>query len=250
MKQHIHTEYTEKDEHDVYFILVLVFLVFLLAFCIGLLVFGLVQNGDIDKNTRKIKKTGNTHEGDITNINNTLVEKCADIDNINTTINAEKKAILSKVSMTPTAVLVSNTENFPFDYIHYDPFGLYNVTSHEWTSDRNGWWHFLSCVTFDRVNTPGFDPAISHDHQLQLFINNAITTQGLFADIFSHHAFNDTEPELPQQAVCGDNVYQLDIGDTLALRVQTRLYPTNVLTSSVDGGLYVATRATLYFIGE
>jgi hypothetical protein len=260
---HKHTEYEAHGRNrDILFGLLLLLL---LLTSIGLMAWTIVQqthihhnHHDAKRNHRKVNDVRDKCEA----INETLQEcNCTELNQqigeldelfitLNSTVYQERQAVLAKVSMTPGSALVNNTENFPFDNEHHDPFDLFNTTTHEWTADRDGWWKFLACVTFDRANTPGFDSAIAHDHQLQVWINDAFTTQGLFADIFTHHAFNDTEPELPQQVVCGENVYQLDTGDTLALRVQTRLYSATILVSSVDGGLFVATRASLYFIGE
>jgi hypothetical protein len=265
--QHTHTEYVEKDDRrreNPWLAVVVILLLLLCLVTVGLFAWSIVHQVRINNTNDDVHKTKKGLNGRIDELNTTIVdvsEKCEEVganltetsekcDQLNNSLSVFRKAILSKVSLTPSSALVTSTENFPFDNEQYDPYDLFNTTSHEWTADRDGWWHFLACVTFDRASTPGFDSSISHDHQLQVYINNGITTQGLFAEIYTHHGHDSEEPELPQQAVCGTNTYQLSAGDTLTLRVQTRLRPFTILVSSVDGGPYVATRATLYFIGE
>jgi hypothetical protein len=261
---HRHTEYAKKRDNTDRILLGLLLLLLLLT-GVGILAWTIVQQTQINHNDNhghKNKKNIQDVRDKCDALNETIQDcNCTELNTnvdqlnqqvveLNNTINETRQAILSKVSLTPSSALVNNTQNFPFDHEQYDPYDLYNTTSHEWTADRDGWWHFLACVTFDRDSTPGFNSSIAHDHQLQVFINDAATTQGLFAEVYTHHGHDSQQPELPQQAICGSNVYQLSTGETLTLRAQTRLEPFNILVSSVDGGLYVATRATLYFIGE
>lgn len=157
--------------------------------------------------------------------------------------------VVSQVYLS-TQVNVTNAENFPFDVITSDPFSLYDNTSFVWVADRTGYWRFSVCYTFNQASTSGFPTTLTYDHQIQTYIDNTFAAEGGFFLALLTVSGDSPAPQAVQKTLCGENVYRLTVGQNISCRAQTRIYPFNIVNSIVDGGSFVATRASLVFIGQ
>jgi len=201
------------------------------------------NKSDISTNGQDINDVNQT----VNNNSQTIIELTQNITNVNNSI-ADPRAILSSVRVIANNMEVPPGVNLPYDDVVHDPFGLYDLPNYQWVSDRDGWFELTSCVTFDFGSTDLFPVTVGYDAQLQVFINGGVALQGLFLAIFS--SLGSTAPsQLPQQSVCGTYVYSMSTNDTLAIRIQTRIFPAIIVNSTINGGAVSLTRATFRFVG-
>jgi len=200
---------------------------------------------------------------DVNGLLNCTEEFCMDpdslqsqIDILNTTINqitANSSGVVAKVILTAaTLTNISSTEFLPLDWVIEDPFSLYNTSALAWFPDRDGYWEMSACVLFDLDSTPGFPTNLTHDFQIQVFIDGSFAGDGggfLDVETFASR-LPISEPEPVQISVCGHNIYSLTSSQNIALKIQTRIYPFTILPSSINGGAFANTRATLTYVGS
>ena len=166
-----------------------------------------------------------------------------DIAELNNTLSP---AVISIMKLTSSSLTLNNTVDFPFDNVVYDPFSLYDTTNNKWVADRDGIFQLSCCVTFDQSSTVGLPTSLVFDEQLQVYENDAISSQNAF--LFVKTAKGDGVTTY-QDILCGEADFVLSENDTLALRIQVRIYPLTFLDASIDGGLFAATRGSFHFLG-
>lgn len=201
------------------------------------------NKSDISTNGQDINDVNQTAN----NNSQTIIELTQNITNVNNSL-ADPRAILSSVRIIANNMDVPPGVNLPFDDVVHDPFGLYDLPNFQWVVDRDGWFELTGCVTFNFGSTAMFPVSVGYDAQLQVFINGGFTTQGLFLAIYA--ALGSVAPsQLPQQLVCGSYVYTMNTNDTIAIQIQTRIVPATIVNSTINGGVFSLTRATLRFVG-
>lgn len=141
---------------------------------------------------------------------------------------------------------ITTSDNLDFDTAITDNTIWWDSTNKQWTVEEDGLYQLSAVVTFDQNNTPDFPTSNVYDHQVHAFINGNLPTD-VFLDIFTTKGNgNDTW----QQRLAGTGSYNLSLGDTVAVRIQTRIYPTNIVNSTIDGGDFALTQATLRYLGK
>lgn len=184
-------------------------------------------------------------DGDKTTINNTTTVE-------NNTYLTNVTGIVSQLYLSSgTLTNISSSINFPFDTVVSDPFSLYNISSSEWVVDRDGYWELSACIVFSQSNIIGFPTNLTYDHQIQAFVDGSFAPDASgFLFILTIPAYGIVTPPAIQQTICGSDTYFLNTGQSITIKIQTRIYPFFVTPSAVNGGEFSATRGTLKFIGQ
>jgi len=150
---------------------------------------------------------------------------------------------LTVVNDSLTGIL--NSDNLPLNTVVDDTTSWWDSSNLYWVVDQDGIYELKAIVTFDQANINGFPPSVRYDHQIHAWINNAYTTD-LFLSIYTNKGDGSTTW---QQRLEGSNTYRLSTNDTVAIRIQTRIYPYSVVASAITGGLYALTEGSLEYIG-
>ena len=138
------------------------------------------------------------------------------------------------------------SENLDFDSALYDNTIWWDSTNKHWIAGEEGLYELHATVTFDQSDTPNFPTSNVYDHQIHAIVNNSYPAN-LFLDVFTTkgNGINTW-----QQRLSGSNYYFLSLGESIAVRIQTRIYPTSVVNSTIDGGPFSLTQATLKYWGK
>lgn len=153
-------------------------------------------------------------------------------------------AIISAVSLAAAGLSVANTVNVPFDNVIEDDLGQWDTVNDHFVAANDGVYEFKASVVFDQTATASFPTALKYDHQLQVFIDGG----------FNNFLYIRTDvgdgANTWQEYAAGSQILRLTAGQTIALRVQTRIFPATIVTSELDGGAFLPTGASLTYLGQ
>jgi len=145
-----------------------------------------------------------------------------------------------------TVTSIQNSDNLPFATVVDDNTNWWDSGNAQWVVNQTGLYHLQAIVTFDQDNIDGFPPSVRYDHQVYAWINDVYDTD-LFLAIYANKGDGST---VLQQRLEGENTYRLEPNDTVAVRIQTRIYPYSVVESAITGGIYAMTEGSLRLISS
>lgn len=141
---------------------------------------------------------------------------------------------------------IANTDNIDFDTAITDNTNWWRSDDKSWIVGDEGLYELSAVITFDQSNIAILPTSAIYDHQIHVILNSGFPTT-LFLDVFTTKGDGTSTW---QQKLSGTATYSLSVGDEIALRIQTRVYPTTIGNSSIDGGLFGLSQATLRYLGK
>lgn len=157
----------------------------------------------------------------------------------------DQQKISSRYVSSNGASGITNSENLDFDSALFDNTIWWDSSEKQWVAGEEGLYELHATVTFDQSNTPNFPTSNVYDHQIHAIVNNSLPSN-LFLDVFTTKGDG---VNTWQKRLSGSNYYLLSLGESIAVRIQTRIYPTSIVNSTIDGGPFSLTQATLKYWG-
>ena len=166
-----------------------------------------------------------------------------DIDQLNTTIITNAKAIVSKVKLNSNVANITSNTSIPFDSSEFDPDSLWDNSTKHWTTNKAGFWSLSSCVTWDFTNMPAFPPNGDYELRIDVYVDDVLEN---VLNSFGSYGVNTSDV---QTSVCGQDIYNFTSGTNVSVSAVARTYPSTLIPSDIVGGATVATRGYIQFLG-